>query len=154
MDCGARLEWSGINRPPERCDPCRIVRIREKNRERSIAWVTANPELARERWRLGYQRNAERIRATKLDQHYRYKYGLTREDRERLLAEQDGKCKICRQAPTPGRSRSRLHVDHCHTTARVRALLCGNCNTALGLFKEDPEILTAAIAYLAECAVT
>lgn len=150
VDCGRPLEWSGKNRPKERCDPCRVVRNREKGRERSIAWIKANPDLARERWRQGYQRNIERIRATKLDQHYRYKYGITRAERDRMLAEQGGRCKICGGEPDPRHQGGRLHVDHCHETGRVRGLLCGHCNTAIGLLKEDPRLFESAVLYLTE----
>lgn len=37
------------------------------------------------------------------------------------------------------------HTDHCHTTGKVRGILCGWCNTALGKFQEDPNILKSAI---------
>ena len=45
--------------------------------------------------------------------------------------------------------KGRLHVDHCHDTGVVRGLLCSHCNTALGKFQDSPELLTAAIRYIA-----
>lgn len=64
---------------------------------------------------------------------------------ERRLAEQGGVCGICRRPPEDGR---RLAGDHDHATDLDRGLLCGPCNTAIGLFRDDPVILQAAIDYL------
>jgi hypothetical protein len=74
------------------------------------------------------------------------RYGVTLEDYERLESDQGEACAICGGCNDSGRS---LGVDHCHTTGRVRGLLCSNCNMAVGLFKEDPVRLRAAILYLA-----
>ena len=64
-----------------------------------------------------------------------------------ILEAQAYKCAICaRPNLTKGR---RLHVDHNHATGRVRGLLCSNCNSGLGLFRDDPAILKSAIDYLA-----
>ncbi|WP_406418459.1 endonuclease VII domain-containing protein [Streptomyces sp. NBC_01614] len=62
-----------------------------------------------------------------------------------MLERQGGACAICR-----GRNKSghQLHVDHDHTTGRVRALLCQQCNAMLGHARDDIETLRAAIAYL------
>ena len=78
------------------------------------------------------------------------RYGLTIEDYDRLMLEQDGCCKIClRQPPKEGwKTVTRLHVDHDHETGKVRALLCNNCNRALGYFQDDPDLLEKAYAYL------
>ena len=46
-----------------------------------------------------------------------------------------------------GRIKS-LSVDHCHTTGKVRGLLCQSCNTGIGLLKEDTKLFMAAIEYL------
>lgn len=63
-----------------------------------------------------------------------------------MLAAQDGKCLICRR--TNPDSAKPLAVDHCHATNRVRGLLCHKCNTGLGSFDDNPELLVGAIAYL------
>ncbi len=80
------------------------------------------------------------------------KYGLTVESYQRMLEEQDFACAVCGEkegakAPHAPRVRA-LSVDHNHETGEVRALLCGNCNTAVGLMKEDPTRLEAAANYL------
>lgn len=75
-----------------------------------------------------------------------YLYGLTPEQYAEMLAEQEGRCAICRIG-TPG-GRGGWHVDHDHATGMVRGLLCHNCNLALGNFKDDVTRLRAAVAYL------
>lgn len=62
-----------------------------------------------------------------------------------MLEEQKHVCAICGGVNKDGR---RLHVDHNHSTGRIRALLCSKCNQALGLFDEDQERMFAAIEYL------
>lgn len=69
---------------------------------------------------------------------------LTEDDYRRMFEAQGGVCAICREKPKTGR----LAVDHIHGTDRVRGLLCNLCNPALGLFKDDPNRLRAAIEYL------
>lgn len=55
------------------------------------------------------------------------------------------RCAICFEAPRLG---ERLAVDHCHETGVVRGLLCRRCNTGIGLLRDDPMVLNAAVAYL------
>jgi hypothetical protein len=71
------------------------------------------------------------------------RYGLEPGAFERMLDDQHGKCLIC--STYHGRL---LHVDHDHTTGRVRGLLCGSCNRAIGLLKDDKTRLLSAVAYL------
>lgn len=71
------------------------------------------------------------------------RYGLTPEHYEALLSAQGGRCAICGGRPT-----GNLHVDHDHNTGKVRGLLCGRCNPALGAFQDSPRILLAAVRYL------
>lgn len=77
---------------------------------------------------------------------------MTLADYDELLQKQGGGCAICKT--TVGTRRNgkemRLAVDHCHTTNRVRGILCNSCNSGLGRFKDDPERLRQAAAYLEE----
>ncbi len=72
------------------------------------------------------------------------KYGITEEQYDILLQVQKFKCAICGQLPV----KKRLAVGHDHDTGRVRGLLCHNCNTGLGMFKDSPARLLRAIKYL------
>lgn len=74
------------------------------------------------------------------------KYGITVEDYEQMLEEQQGVCAICRCAPS-GRFR-RLSVDHDHKTGKVRGLLCDPCNRILGMVQDRVEHLDSFVAYL------
>ncbi|WP_319106068.1 endonuclease VII domain-containing protein [Streptomyces caniscabiei] len=71
----------------------------------------------------------------------RRKYGLTEAARDELIASQGGVCCICLSAPA-------VHVDHCHETGRVRGVLCFNCNSGLGLLRDDPDAMNRAADYL------
>jgi hypothetical protein len=73
--------------------------------------------------------------------HFLWSYGLTKEARDKLREQQDHKCGICRQG-------AKLVVDHNHENGHVRGLLCDKCNMGLGLFRDSPDILLAAAAYL------
>jgi hypothetical protein len=70
------------------------------------------------------------------------RYGLTKEEYEKMYQTQSGKCYICQK------SEEKLHIDHNHTTGKVRSLLCKECNLALGLLKENVESLKNMIIYL------
>ncbi len=81
----------------------------------------------------------------------KYKYGILPKQYEAMFAAQGGACAIC-QAPgvqvSTGSNRDTLAVDHCHTTGKIRALLCGTCNRGIGNLGEDPARLRAAADYV------
>lgn len=70
-----------------------------------------------------------------------YRYGLTVEQYDAMMASQNGACAICKSVVP-------LVVDHSHTTNEVRGLLCNNCNGGIGLLRDDVTVLTSAITYL------
>lgn len=69
---------------------------------------------------------------------------------EELLQKQNGLCAICNKTNTTTRNGKikRYAIDHCHKSGKVRGLLCGFCNSALGYFKDKIELLKKAIAYI------
>ena len=83
-------------------------------------------------------RTPEKKRAT----HLKGKYGITLEQYNEMHQAQDDCCKICNNKT------DKLVVDHCHTTGEIRGLLCSTCNSAIGLLKEDPKVISNAIEYL------
>lgn len=74
-------------------------------------------------------------------------YGITVEDYQEMLVAQDYRCAIC-DIPANQATKKKLYVDHCHKTDEVRGLLCAQCNTGLGNFKDDTDSLLRAISYL------
>lgn len=73
------------------------------------------------------------------------KYGIKPADFWALVEKQDGGCAICDTKPA---NPLLLVVDHNHDTGKVRGLLCGGCNTGLGIFGDSPERLERALGYL------
>lgn len=74
------------------------------------------------------------------------KFGITLEQYKIMLQDQNNKCAIC--ATSECSSGVSFAVDHCHVTGKVRALLCGACNTGLGKFKDNFDLLEKASKYL------
>ena len=84
------------------------------------------------------------IKATKKYQ-LRAHYGLTEQDVGTLFTLQQGLCAICCRPLAP---RHGTQIDHCHTTGKVRGLLCNHCNRLLGCAFDNIDILQNAIKYL------
>lgn len=87
--------------------------------------------------------------------YYSRKYGITLETRDNLLKAQNGKCAICGinttfklKAGAGSNIGEEAIVDHCHTSKKIRGVLCGACNVGLGSFKDNVNSLKSAISYL------
>lgn len=75
-------------------------------------------------------------------------YGLTAAQFHGMLEAQGHRCAICRRKPQSEHGRTGWQVDHDHNTGAIRGLLCGWCNRAIGLARDDPEVLRAMAAYV------
>jgi hypothetical protein len=106
-----------------------------KNRDRrkvtNNKWYMLNKEIT-----------AKRTRLSKLK-----RYGITEADYNQMFVNQNGTCAICKQLQNNGEN---LYIDHCHITGKVRGLLCNNCNLAIGLLKDNTNIILEAAKYLSK----
>lgn len=77
------------------------------------------------------------------DSVLREKFGIGLHQYQTMYEEQGGRCYLC------GTLQHRnLAVDHCHSTGKVRKLLCSPCNQALGLFYDNADVLRKAAEYV------
>ena len=115
---------------------------RQKKLAKNRVYRKANSEHCRE-----YQRE---YRKRKPEAHVGYRlkkyYGMSLEGYNKLLVEQDFKCKICKRHRDE--ISTMLQVDHDHSTGKVRGLLCNLCNMGLGCWQDDASIMKEAINYL------
>jgi hypothetical protein len=105
-----------------------------------------------------YYRNSAVRRRKQRESYVIRKYGLSIESLREMLFRQGSRCAICLkhwQDCAPAKQvlyevvfLQYLYVDHDHKTGKVRGLLCNACNTAIGLFQEDPVRMTSALSYL------
>lgn len=111
-----------------KCKPCASAYNKK--------WQAENPEKAKASWRKAEakSRDLHRRRASK--------YGLTREQLDAMILAAEGRCELC------GKETENLHVDHCHSSSKVRGMLCLKCNTGLGNFNDDPELMKKAIEWV------
>lgn len=112
--------------------------------------INSDPEvkaIRRQAWKDFDARKAAENPNYRKNMRFKREYGITYADYERMLEEQEGKCPCGRSAPE-GHGGQWLHVDHDHTTGKVRGLLCPNCNKVLGLVFDNPDTLVVLAAYL------
>lgn len=77
-------------------------------------------------------------------------FGISLDEYVKLQMAQNGNCAICKQPETQmrGGKIKMLAVDHCHTSGKVRGLLCTDCNQAIGKMKENRSVFESAVSYL------
>lgn len=125
-----------FNKHKRQCKECRaavqrayVGRNRDKVYARSRAWQQESRASAR--------------------RHLAENYGehMTPERYDSMLASQGGACAICR-GDVSRRDGARGGVDHCHVTGQIRGVLCARCNAGIAQFRDDPDLLMSAVAYL------
>ena len=93
----------------------------------------------------------EWIQAKGRKHHLRRRYNITPQEYETKLVSQDYKCAICGKDASDNKRGGKLdplHIDHCHKTKQIRGLLCHQCNSGLGHFKDNTGFLLKAVEYL------
>jgi hypothetical protein len=90
--------------------------------------------------------SAELTKDARRDAYLQRTYGITQATYDVMLREQGDCCKICGSVE-PGRRSCHFHVDHDHVTGRIRGLLCDQCNTGIGKFRDSAMLLRCAATY-------
>lgn len=124
----------GLNGLSSQCKECKKVSRSKRKKYDSEYW---------QKWSKEHR---EKLRLRDTEYNLKRKFNISLKDYDNLLQNQSGGCAIC--TASKSRSGKKLAVDHCHSTGKIRGLLCNECNTSLGLFKENLEILKKAINYL------
>ena len=129
--------------PTKRCTKCGLEKsleefCKKKKSKDGLSWHCSDCR------REDNYKNKEGVRNSIL---YK-KYGISSEEYDLILLEQDYRCAICgKEIATNGR---RLSVDHSHETGNVRGLLCDDCNKGIGMLGDSVYMLRKAVKYLLE----
>jgi hypothetical protein len=103
---------------------------------------------ARKKWS---DSNPEKAHLSSRGRNLKHKYGVGLKWYEEQFKKQNYSCAICESKTnktTGDREFWNFSVDHCHDSGKVRGILCNNCNRALGLFQDNPELLKKAANYV------
>jgi hypothetical protein len=103
--------------------------------------------------KLGYNNKSGFLSGTKdyyRDKNLKKLYKLSLSDWVTLFEQQGNRCAICGSDKPRGKN---WHTDHCHTTRRIRGILCGWCNTAIGKLQENPALFIKALSYLGDTGI-
>jgi hypothetical protein len=115
--------------PTKRCSKC--------GTDRDYSWFSRDWKRKdyRTAWCKPCLRAANRLRRT----------GISQAEFDRLLADQDGCCGICRAGFDDGHP---ARIDRA-PDGRVRGLLCPRCKVGVSTFQGDVDRLRAAVGYVA-----
>jgi hypothetical protein len=148
-DCRVEFTYEySMGSPRQRCDQCVPAHKKKQDREKSARWREANRDksIAYQRAYHQARKDDPEFRRKRRENMLRYTYGITQAEVDALIEAQGGLCAICGgERNGPG---TRLHIDHCHDTGKVRGMLCAKCNTAIGLLDNDPDRAELVARYL------
>lgn len=128
-----------------RCKECTLKAERKKYGE---SFDVRHKKSQQQRSRMEDSELRSRHMLAQRRWHLKKTYGMSLDEFDSLLSSQDGGCAICGTKPVYGDQKTRMVVDHCHETDEVRGILCDLCNTAIGKFKDDPDLLRKAASYI------
>lgn len=150
LHCEVKLDdsnWSVANQKYKRytCKNCWNLRqqtyqklnpnwLEDRKKRQKEYRDNLDPKVKLEREKRRYELYIERV------------YKISIEDYNKMLVLQNNSCAICKRPKPTGKGG--FHVDHCHSTGKVRSLLCSKCNLLLGMAEENSEVLLNASIYL------
>ena len=118
--------------------------LKKYDKERQKKSRIKNPK----RFRIAEKKYKDSHKEDRRRREYLRKYKITIENYNNILVKQNHRCAICGKDEVD--NGKYLAVDHNHKTGKVRGLLCNQCNSGLGFYKDDINILLKAVIYLEE----
>ncbi len=150
--------WRELNKDKIKADKkayhiANIDTIKDKKKK----YYNINVDKCKTKQKKYYEENKDKVKAyiqiysktnpdVQRKAQYKRKFDITIDDYDKMFNKQEGKCPICEKPQSE--LKKLLHVDHDHKTGKIRGLLCGDCNLALGMFKDSKILLTNSIKYL------
>lgn len=145
-------------------NPEKIKNYGKTQIQRSRIWKKDNPEYSKQYYLKNGKRDYNRRKEREIkDLEFKNKNSfatkrrnlkikLSYEEYKKMFINQQNVCAICYKPETSihykSGQKSVLSIDHCHKTNKVRGLLCRKCNTALGMFLDEPKLVLRAYNYL------
>ena len=114
---------------------------RSKNKKQILKYAKKYYYINQEELIKKYKENGKdpiklkRIKFLKMKSNLKVTHRITVEEYNKKLKEQKNRCAICNKHKN--KFTRNLAVDHCHTTGKIRDLLCGVCNTRLGYYEKS-----------------
>ena len=139
-----------------------LEKVRKQNRESKRKWREENPDACRESHKKWVEANRERMSELRKENRRNDRFGTLLKDSaarakklgyvpcvataKEVEAAFTGRCAVC--SVPEMECTTKLHLDHCHKSGRLRGFLCYKCNHALGLLGDNEELLVDALHYL------
>ncbi len=118
-------------------------RSRISNTLQSMCKICANKERKK-----NYKKNRNKTLFNAYKRNIKIRYGVSIEDYDAMLKKQKNKCAICESTSNNRKRAERFCIDHCHSTGKIRGLLCHNCNVLLGKLKDSIAMCKKVVIYL------
>lgn len=156
IHCGnLKIEEVYVSKGRMQCKNCH-KRINDKNKiknkERIRLYIKSDRKINPEKYAIRQRKYQLKYRELITIKTIIRNLDISIEEYKNMFIEQENKCAICRKEEKKISYKSgkvsRLSLDHCHKTNKVRKLLCHNCNILIGASKESIDILQEAINYL------
>ncbi len=115
------------------CNECKLKKSKEEfytNNSLHDKLTGRCKQCINDKYRQQVIKNPEAVRLKQKEKDLKGRYNLSLLEYESMLTTQEGKCGICRKE-------TKLVVDHCHNTGKVRMLLCVGCNNKLGIIENE-----------------
>lgn len=140
-ECNLPYKTDETNR--RTCQPC----LNKTQQDRRDAETPEERKVRNFKRKVFRDNNPDKTKKVNMIRRFKKLNSATKEEINAIinLLETQKTCTIC---GTHTDTCGTLHIDHDHTTGQFRGLLCGTCNTGIGMLKDSPTVLAAAIEYL------